>query len=529
MRAKISWLLSATLLLGAAAATAQSFPCASVAPEVRERVREAGACRDATLGDAAPKDAAPASSAVTVRLSDGTVVRVPREISSSIRNERKGAAVDKTAARAGASTQSEPGASGDPAPALQKLKVPDVIGRSYADAGRALAEFKVDRIETVNAAPSGEVVAQEPAPATLMLPGSTVNLQVSDGSLASGAGTNPVTAPATAAAAASTPVPATDSALASAAAPVPASEPTVPPGPRGRFPIAFSANAALILGAGVLLGLLFGALLMRQWLLRRGVAADENAAPPTLSQHQQPVETGAVGVSETGAAPEIRFAARRDPGETTIVLAPLPDGDEVAIERSSDHLPNDIRLHAPIEVTGDDVERALFEQSKDEVAVARLFDRLRGPAAERAAEELNHALEVDIFDVLAQGWARVPAVRTAVQLSALMQGPSALVNLDRHNLGSTSRLVLDGSVAQSALPPLELTLEIVTDVQTATLAAREGRIELVALGEACVIARLKYKSVLVKEHATGFSGVPRDPFQHRPSVLDREASVDIQI
>jgi hypothetical protein len=190
---------------------------------------------------------------------------------------------------------------------------------------------------------------------------------------------------------------------------------------------------------------------------------------------------------------------------------------------------DEIGLRAPIEVTGDDVERALFEQSMDELAVARVFDRLRGAAAERAAEELNHALEIDIFDVLAQGWAKVPAVRTAVQLSALMQEPPALVKLDRHNIASTSRVVLDSSVAQSALPPLELTLEIVADVQSATLAARKGRIELVALGEALVIARLKYKSVLVKEHATGVSGVLRDPFKRQPSAPDRPASVDIQI
>jgi hypothetical protein len=227
-------------------------------------------------------------------------------------------------------------ASGGPL-ALQKLKVPNVIGRSYADAGRALAEFKVDRIERASAAPRGEVLAQDPAPATLMLPGSTVSLQVSDGSLASAAATTAVPAPAAATAASSTPVPATDSTAALAAAPGPASEPTVPPEPRGRFPIAFSANAALILGAGILLGLLFGALLMRQWLLSREPAADENVAPPTQSQHQKPVETGAGGVSETGAVPEIRFGARLDPGETTIVLAPLPDGDEVAIEQSSDH------------------------------------------------------------------------------------------------------------------------------------------------------------------------------------------------
>jgi hypothetical protein len=268
MRAKTSWLLSATWLLGATAATAQSFPCASVAPEVRERVREAGACRDAAPDDAATKDAAAASSTVTVSLSDGTVVRVPREISASIRDGRKRAETNETAARARASTRSEPDASGDPAPALQKLAV--------------------------------------------------------------------VTAPATAAAASTTPAPATDSTAALAAAPVPASEPTVPPEQRGRFPIAFSANAALILGAGVLLGLLFGALLMRQWLLRRELAAAENVAPPTLSQHPQPVETSAGGVSETRAAPEIRFSARLDPGEATIVFAALPDGDEVATEQSSD-------------------------------------------------------------------------------------------------------------------------------------------------------------------------------------------------
>ncbi|MET0794625.1 MAG: hypothetical protein ABW061_24100 [Polyangiaceae bacterium] len=190
---------------------------------------------------------------------------------------------------------------------------------------------------------------------------------------------------------------------------------------------------------------------------------------------------------------------------------------------------NGVRLRAPIEVTGDDVETALFVQRLDEPALARLLDRLRGANAKRAAEELNHALDIDIFEMLAQAWARVPAVNTAVQLSALVPGPPALVNLDRHTIASTSRVVLDSSMAQSALPPLTLTLKIVADVQSATLAASEGRIEVVALGEASVIARLKYKGVLVKEHATGVSGAPRDPFKRGPSAPDRQASVDIQI
>ncbi len=97
---------------------------------------------------------------------------------------------------------------------------------------------------------------------------------------------------------------------------------------------------------------------------------------------------------------------------------------------------NDIKLREPFHVTGDDVERALFEQSMDELAVAHVFDRLRGVASERAAEELNRALEVDIFEVLAEGWAKVPGVRNAIQLSALVKGAAGACQprLAQHHL-----------------------------------------------------------------------------------------------
>jgi PASTA domain len=333
MRAKMALLLSVSLLTGAIAATAQPLPCTSVAPEVRERVREAGACRDATPDDVAPKGASPA---VTMKLSDGTVVRIPSEISSTINDGKKRATTKETAKPKGApraSAQTKPDASAGPA--LQKLNVPDVIGRSYVAAGNALGEFKVDRIETASAAPAGEVLAQEPAPNTLVLPGSTISLQVSDGSLASVADKASVTAPATAAAPSSAPAPAAEPAPATATAAAPRPEPTVPPSPRARFEIALSANAGLILGAGVLLGLLLGALLMRQWLLRRKRLADEDDAPATLYRRQQPVDTGTGGV-QTEATPEFRFAARLYSGETTIALVPRPDYEAVAIEQSSD-------------------------------------------------------------------------------------------------------------------------------------------------------------------------------------------------
>jgi hypothetical protein len=294
-RGTISWLLSAALLLGATAGIAQSLPCNSVSPEVREYVRKRGACRDA-----------------------------------------------KPAPRPRASTRPKSSISDSPTSEPRKLFVPDVIGRSYADAARALANFKVERIEAASAAPTGAVLAQNPAPATPAGPGSTVILQVSDGSLAPAAGTNPLAAPVTAAAAVSTTAPATDPAPASTTAQMPPQEPAVPSEAHGQFPTTLSAKVALIFGAGLLLGLLSGALLTRERLLRRQLAVSEYATPPAPPHRRQPVdqqpdESDPGGVSETGVNSEIRFAARFVPVETTIVLTPFPGADEVSIDSSSDH------------------------------------------------------------------------------------------------------------------------------------------------------------------------------------------------
>ena len=130
-----------------------------------------------------------------------------------------------------------------------------------------------------------------------------------------------------------------------------------------------------------------------------------------------------------------------------------------------------IRLHTPIVVSSDDVEKALLEQAKDEPAVLRACEYLRGEVAERAAHQLNQALDINAFELLTQGWARVPTVRNAAQLSALKPGPPSIVWLDEHNIASTSYPVLKIHVAQDALPELRLRLEIIAGVQSATLAA----------------------------------------------------------
>lgn len=187
-----------------------------------------------------------------------------------------------------------------------------------------------------------------------------------------------------------------------------------------------------------------------------------------------------------------------------------------------------IRLGTPLDFSQGDVERALFEYAKEEPAVSEARQSLQR-AAPAAAAELNRALDVDVLDTLRRGWATVPAVSRALQLSALKAAPPVIIRLDEHSVSTTSHLVLGIDVAQKALPELRLALELKVDVQSATLAVREGKIELVALADASVVARLKYKTVLLKEHTSGVNGARRDPFRNQPAPTERRGSVDIQI
>jgi hypothetical protein len=151
-----------------------------------------------------------------------------------------------------------------PRATVEIFEMPNVVGRAYTEAARSLAEFKVSRSEITSAEAPGHIVAQTPAPGATLLPGDTVSLQISAGAASSAAiavqsGTGADAPPANAAA-------------------------VKPEASRGIF------RGAVAIGAAVVLGLIFGALLMRQWVLRqRAVAAADNAivsmslTPPVLT------------------------------------------------------------------------------------------------------------------------------------------------------------------------------------------------------------------------------------------------------
>lgn len=226
------------------------------------------------------------------------------------------------------------------ASASETLELPNVVQRSFADASGALAEFKVARVEVADAAPPGQVLAQDPAPGTQVRPGSTISLRVSDGSLAVTSATLPAASPSSvatstpAATQASAPAdaaessitePAAASASAATTAPVPA--PSAAPSPP-RAPLTVPRGPTLALIAAVLIGLLMGALLMRRWWLTRPIAAVETVAPTGPAPPE-----GELGSLEV-VAPTPTFTARLDAGDTSIEFAAPPDADETTLEHS---------------------------------------------------------------------------------------------------------------------------------------------------------------------------------------------------
>jgi hypothetical protein len=174
-----------------------------------------------------------------------------------------------------------------------------------------------------------------------------------------------------------------------------------------------------------------------------------------------------------------------------------------------------LKLDTPITVSGDDIEKAWAEQAKEVSAVSSVLELLRGVTAERAAAELNTTLDIDVFTWFARGWTTVEAVRDAMQRSLLAPDPPSIIRLDQHSFASTSQLVLNADAPNVTLPELVLAMVLSASVASATLGIRDGGFELLALGEATVVARLFYGDLLLKQHAATVEGAARDPFRHR--------------
>ena len=187
--------------------------------------------------------------------------------------------------------------------AVEIFEMPSVVGRTYAEAARALAEFKITRTEIENSAPRDRVVAQTPAATTTLMPGAAVTLQVSSGPAVAESG---------------------------AKAANNAAHDNEPKVTTDRGVLA----GVLAISAAVVLGLIGGGLLMRQWLSRQRAVAAADHAITTLSPAPLAVTTVDILLEEEAnaePAPDIPLAPA--PPQIT------PQEDESRKENDEDKSP----------------------------------------------------------------------------------------------------------------------------------------------------------------------------------------------
>lgn len=166
-----------------------------------------------------------------------------------------------------------------------------------------------------------------------------------------------------------------------------------------------------------------------------------------------------------------------------------------------------LRLAELIEITPDDVERAIAEQAKDETAVALVQRQLGGYPATLAAEELNKAIDVEVVRLLAPAWATAQAVRDAARRS-VESSERTIVTLGEHEVTSEQHPVLTLTMAQIPLPELRLTVDLLARFKTLALAIAGPAIRGIAPTGASLTARLRYGDVLLKEAARPLWDLP---------------------
>jgi hypothetical protein len=166
-----------------------------------------------------------------------------------------------------------------------------------------------------------------------------------------------------------------------------------------------------------------------------------------------------------------------------------------------------LRLCDLIDITQDDVERALAEQAKEETSVALVQRQLVGYAASLAADELNKALDIEVIRVLAPAWAGVQAVRDAARRS-MESNERTVVTLGTHEVTSEQHPVVTLSMAQVPLPELRLTVDLLARFKSIALAIAGPSIRGIAPGEASLTAQLRYGGAVLKEAARPLWGLP---------------------
>jgi len=167
------------------------------------------------------------------------------------------------------------------------------------------------------------------------------------------------------------------------------------------------------------------------------------------------------------------------------------------------------RLRDLIEVSHDDVDRA-FAAGADAGAHK---PSLAGFSASVGADQLNRALDVDAFEFLGTGIAKLISLRDCTDRTKHPADETIVISLGSTEVTSTTYPILDISLGGTKLLDLKFTLDLAAEFRTLQLTVRDARIWSLKPGVASVVAKLKYGDLKLKEQRTPEWKIPGEiPF-----------------
>ena len=160
-----------------------------------------------------------------------------------------------------------------------------------------------------------------------------------------------------------------------------------------------------------------------------------------------------------------------------------------------------VSLRTLFEFSGALVERGAAEKAKESPEGAGP-PTLLGFVAETAANQLNGALETDVFEMLAGAWLAFKQVRDCADVGSHPPGADTIVTLHDVEIGSTNSPVLHGTLGGLPLPELRFTLVLTAKFKTVQLVVRDARIRTLRPGSGSAVVKLSYGNAKLAERAT---------------------------
>jgi hypothetical protein len=153
---------------------------------------------------------------------------------------------------------------------------------------------------------------------------------------------------------------------------------------------------------------------------------------------------------------------------------------------------------------GDTVQQHIHDSVAQDSAQAMVW----GAVKSEAAECLEKALNLDVFEVFGRVWAKARELKEYADVKKYPPDQTVIVHLGKHDLVAKEKPVLDVMIGGVQLPVLEFALNLTAHFEAVALTVRGGRIYTITPGDCSAKAELKYGDAKLASNETPKLHVP---------------------